>query len=999
MLKSLYSGVLYRPERFASQRRERERETEEREREREGEREVFASCATPPFGRVTMDFTKNADLELRQLELLPSESLRSRVLTMNSSRDLPPVQGFVTWLKYVVSNLFRVPELNKVLTCLEAQSWTKQLSKHDKLKFVCYLLERDERCYESVIDKDAQRQLTPFTSISNIVAKIGSYKKRKLLFGTETFDANNGDKDQLCLDLILNPNIHAGLIVKLIYWETVEHGTSFRYGYQNQMFERKMIEAMGPLWGKSMDTNDPQVVMEIQNDLQQSAGVSQEYPGGHKLSIANVSPGSPLKLKIKKEKLEPSAVSPSSRDRGGAGTSGASKELSWADQRKTITRIDCICGLNQDRPPMWQCQGKGCGVWQHVKCYLGEETTNHKLRLCFQCRIEMSDPFFVVSPEHKLPRQVAVVSPCDTPQNEWARSWKSPRQKVFRRRFQITKKAFQSLYDKNNKCYLGFASLMVKDKIAHRIHLPKEAEVEVNGKVIKIYDRSSSKELSEKGRDMLVDISSYALIGYNMVTMKTRDSRDFVLVVQLYEDRPLDQVKRHIKDFGVTLEDSDPLLKQKIRQKQALFRTRGDDIGFESIVVSLQCPLSGLRIKNPVKSTACRHVKVFDAETFIEMNFKSKKWQCPHCSKPLLLSDLEVDLYLSKVLEQVKGRKEISMIEINKKGEWRPNRKEKDGDSERQWFRVDTQFDSALLLDDKKEGADHLDCAENNEEEDSSEEELSDGEELRRAIAAANFKKRPRPPPPTPEVIVISDSDEDDDASPADTANNNYTWRGNANQSATSSQRAPRPPVNSQRVGEMFPTHPTYKRPRSNRRQQRPPAYPLLPENPLMPGNVSSRVDQRLELPPDRLSQDAIDTLWNQRRIASVNANRSYNFQFPPLPRGGQPLACSFQLDTNRHPLDPMAYVQRSQRQHSDRAFERRDFQPRPAPRPIALVGRPPPPRPPGYRIPTGTWQQQNDGTWQQANNDPWSSMAGFTGDSTAQNQGTNASEDVIEID
>jgi len=218
-------------------------------------------------------------------------------------------------------------------------------------------------------------------------------------------------------------------------------------------------------------------------------------------------------------------------------------------------------------------------------------------------------------------------------------------------------------------------------------------------------------------------------------------------------------------------------------------------------MISLNCPLSGGRLRQPVKSSACKHAKVFDAEPFLLMNQKSKKWQCPHCMKSLLLTDCEVDIFTLTILNKLKesGHEAIEEIEINKEGKWRPYRKGCKRSTEH-WFECGGAFDPSLeglattgttsavaaaaaaaggAKEGEKEGekgpaaadakgkegeqgagAGAADDGLNDDDDDSSEEELDEAEELRRAIAASGIKKRKKP---EPEVIVISDDDDDDD--------------------------------------------------------------------------------------------------------------------------------------------------------------------------------------------------------------------------------------------
>ena len=75
----------------------------------------------------------------------------------------------------------------------------------------------------------------------------------------------------------------------------------------------------------------------------------------------------------------------------------------------------------------------------------------------------------------------------------------------------------------------------------------------------------------------------------------------------------------------------------------------------DSMPLSLECPITGLRIQNPGKSKLCNHIQVFDMKTFLTMNISYPKWRCPVCSVACNFEDLEFDEYVcssSRVLKK-----------------------------------------------------------------------------------------------------------------------------------------------------------------------------------------------------------------------------------------------------------------------------------------------------------------------------------------------------------
>eukprot|EP01084_Bolivina_argentea_P119705 212223_1 len=65
------------------------------------------------------------------------------------------------------------------------------------------------------------------------------------------------------------------------------------------------------------------------------------------------------------------------------------------------------------------------------------------------------------------------------------------------------------------------------------------------------------------------------------------------------------------------------------------------------IYVSLKCPLSGCKIKTPIRGSNCLHPQCIDLKTFVISSHKSGTWQCPVCLKPLTLNQIFIDHKMS----------------------------------------------------------------------------------------------------------------------------------------------------------------------------------------------------------------------------------------------------------------------------------------------------------------------------------------------------------------
>ncbi|XP_025193283.1 E3 SUMO-protein ligase PIAS1-like [Melanaphis sacchari] len=80
--------------------------------------------------------------------------------------------------------------------------------------------------------------------------------------------------------------------------------------------------------------------------------------------------------------------------------------------------------------------------------------------------------------------------------------------------------------------------------------------------------------------------------------------------------------------------------------------------------VSLVCPLSKLRMNIPAKSANCRHLKCFDAYTFLKMNENKPTWRCPICYKPCLFKDIIIFDYFLEILRnpRLNGSTDIMLL-------------------------------------------------------------------------------------------------------------------------------------------------------------------------------------------------------------------------------------------------------------------------------------------------------------------------------------------------
>ena len=435
------------------------------------------------------------------------------------------------------------------------------------------------------------------------------------------------------------------------------------------------------------------------------------------------------------------------------------------------SKLTNACGrpLEAD-PSLKQCAG-GCGTYFHKKC-MGLKT-----RFCELCRLRTVDPFWETVAEPSLCLDVRTAK-IEKRERDPRTPWSVPPPSATRS-FKLTSNQKSLLAsslgtDRNQAFRLRVACFLLEDSVEHRVHWPLGAELIVNGYRISCYGRWANQPLGPHGRDVCIDISSYCRVGLNTVALKAMQElaprkRDFVMVVQMVRRIPLEEVERSLRarceptsgvghDFGVA------------RAKKVLGVTGGggddDDVVATSAIVPLRCPLSAQRIQTPTRSRTCSHLKVFDMHSFLLMNVRSQKWQCPFCMGSAHVDDLEVDVFLKRVLgilEKLQGGDKVDEVEVRPSDmAWRAYYGKLQGSGK--WVAVGEVPGPDILIPEegatappaKPEPAGDPPPGAGVTAEPSESSELSEREEMRRAVAAARGLKRPRPVP----VIDLSDSEE-----------------------------------------------------------------------------------------------------------------------------------------------------------------------------------------------------------------------------------------------
>ncbi|PRP82118.1 hypothetical protein PROFUN_10326 [Planoprotostelium fungivorum] len=174
----------------------------------------------------------------------------------------------------------------------------------------------------------------------------------------------------------------------------------------------------------------------------------------------------------------------------------------------------------------------------------------------------------------------------------------------------------------------------------------------------------TAKRATKKEKDKISDITSLCGTGINHVKVN-HGGRDHTFVVNLYRKvSPEFLIEKIMRDHSLT----SAMGKERVRR---FFSSQEEEIQQISSKISLLDPLSKSIIKTPTRAKTCHHLQCFELDSFIRMNERTPKWQCPNCYKTADYNDLEVDNYFADILEACgKMNADIEDIEMSPDGEW-----------------------------------------------------------------------------------------------------------------------------------------------------------------------------------------------------------------------------------------------------------------------------------------------------------------------------------------
>ncbi|KAG4384681.1 hypothetical protein AAZX31_13G309700 [Glycine max] len=388
------------------------------------------------------------------------------------------------------------------------------------------------------------------------------------------------------------------------------------------------------------------------------------------------------------------AIDLASKGQGASDSSNVKIKGEIDDSYQSDTKIRCLCGNVFDTEPLVKCEDTRCHASQHISCVIIPEKPMDGIPpipdkfYCEICRLDRADPFCISVTHLLFPVKLTTTNiPTDG---------SNPVQSV-ERMFQLSRAnkelVSKSEYDVQVWC------MLLNDKVSFRMQWPQFADLKVNGLPVRAINRPGSQLLGANGRDTGPVITPYTKDGINKISLTGCDARIFCVGVRIVKRLSMPEVLSMIPEEsnGEHFEDALARVCCCVGGGNANDNADSDsdlEVVSDTFSINLRCPMSGSRMKIAGRFKPCVHMGCFDLEVFVEMNERSRKWQCPICLKNYALENIIIDPYFNRITTLMKNcGEEIAEVEVKPDGCWRVKAK---NESERrelgtlaQWHRPD----------------------------------------------------------------------------------------------------------------------------------------------------------------------------------------------------------------------------------------------------------------------------------------------------------------------
>ncbi|XP_051228594.1 E3 SUMO-protein ligase SIZ1 isoform X1 [Lolium perenne] len=329
----------------------------------------------------------------------------------------------------------------------------------------------------------------------------------------------------------------------------------------------------------------------------------------------------------------------------------------------------CVCGQTFLLGNLVKCED--CQGQQHVDCVQIPEKPTGRPEVpahfyCQLCRLKRADPYWVTTGNPLPPMRLMFSNVANDGTNV-----SQSVDKTFllsRAEWEIVQRAE---YDIQVWC------MLLNDKVQFRMHWPQHAELQVNGIPVRVVLRPNSQLLGINGRDDGPVITTFCQEGQNKILLTCVDARPFCIGIRIARKRTVEQVLNLVpkEADGESFEEALARVCRCLRGGNTTDDADSDsdlEVVADFFPVSLRCPNSGSRIRTAGRFKPCVHMGSFDLQTFVELNQRSRKWQCPTCLKNYSIESMIIDRYFNRITSLVQNCSEdVTDIDVKPDGSWR----------------------------------------------------------------------------------------------------------------------------------------------------------------------------------------------------------------------------------------------------------------------------------------------------------------------------------------
>ncbi|KAL2332057.1 hypothetical protein Fmac_019638 [Flemingia macrophylla] len=414
--------------------------------------------------------------------------------------------------------------------------------------------------------------------------------------------------------------------------------------------------------GKKQDLVDR--ILSILSDEQVSKSWAKKNAVG-KEQVAKLVDDTYRKLQVS------GAIDLASKGQGASDSSNVKIKGEIDDSFQSDTNIRCLCGSLLDTEPFVKCEDTRCHVSQHISCVIIPEKPIDGIPpvpdkfYCEICRLDRADPFCVSVTHLLFPVKLTTTyGPTDEGNIQSV-------EKTFHLTRANKELVFKSEYDVQAWC------MLLNDKVSFRMHWPKYTDLKINGLPVRAINRPAAQLLGANGRDTGPTITPYIKDGINKVSLNGCDARIFCFGVRIVKRLSMSEILSMIpkESDGERFEDALARVCCCVGGGNANDNADSDsdlEVVSDTFSINLRCPMSGSRMKIAGRFKPCVHMGCFDLEVFVEMNERSRKWQCPICLKNYALENIIIDPYFNRITTMLKNcGEEIAEIEVKPDGYWR----------------------------------------------------------------------------------------------------------------------------------------------------------------------------------------------------------------------------------------------------------------------------------------------------------------------------------------